>query len=76
MIIHRRGSDGLPREVELSEGEALVKEIHSNLMDRGHDQGSALIILEGRDLPTFDEERSPFLRGVLADPEFRLYLTS
>jgi hypothetical protein len=74
MIVHRRGPDGLPREVELTEAEALVKEVHENLMDRGVDQGTALLMIEGRDLPTFTEDASPLLAAALADPEFRLYL--
>lgn len=73
MIIHRRDAQGRPRDIELTEAEALVKEIHSNLMDRGLDQGEALIHMTGADLPHRNLDL-PFLNAALSDLEFRSYL--
>jgi hypothetical protein len=74
MNIIRRGPDGDPREVELTLEEALVKEIHDALMDRGLDQGTALIHMTGADLPEGLQPDQPLLREVLSDTDFRLYL--
>lgn len=74
MIIHRRDPEGRPRDIEFSDLELLVKEIHSNLMDRGFDQGTALMMLEGNDLPTFLPSSCPTLQSTLNDLNFRFYL--
>ena len=74
MIINHRDSQGRPRDIELTDLEMVVKEIHTNLMDRGMSQDQALMTLEGNDLPTFLPSASPTLQAVLSDLNFRFYL--
>lgn len=63
MIVHRRHADGSPCDVTLTACEAVVSEIHSNLMDAGHSQGDALILLRGARTP--EGLRSPGHNEVL-----------
>ena len=74
MIINRRDAQGRPRDIELTDLEMVVKDIHQNLMDRGMDQATALMVLEGNDLPTFNRDDTPTLQQALSDINFRIYL--
>lgn len=79
MRIIERGPDGTPREYALTEIEAVIKEIHGNLVDQGMSQGEALsLMLAGRlthqapalrDSPLLDAmvEREPEFFFLLAD---------
>lgn len=65
--------DGTPRVVELTDAETLIADIHTRLVDRGIDQGTALMMLRGTDLPVRSE--APDLDAALADEPFALWLT-
>lgn len=73
MIVHERREDGTPIEVELTDVEYVVAEIHSLLMDQGMAQGDAMIMLRGAlvapglrtDTPTLDAVLSPEFVGML-----------
>lgn len=67
------GSDGTPRTVELTDAETLLADVHTRLVDRGIDQGAALVMLRGTDLPVRSE--APALDAALADEPFALWLT-
>jgi len=60
--------------VELTPQELLVSEIHANLMDRGLDQGTALIYINGGEIPSGLRHPTPELDKVLSDLEFVLHL--
>lgn len=76
MKIIRSGADGNPRELELTPEEMIVKDVHDRLMDLGHDQGTALMMLMGSKVS--DGLRSPAeaLDRVLADEQFLAYLAT
>lgn len=61
-------------EVELTNDEMLVREIHANLMDGGLTQGDAVIALRGALTPAGLKEASPRLDAVLT-PAFVDWLT-
>lgn len=69
------GPDGTPRAVELTEAEELVADIHARLVDRGLDQGTALVMLRGADVPEGTRSEAPALEQVLTDGQFILWLT-
>lgn len=75
MKVLQRRPDGTPRDVELTDAEMVVSEIHSNLMDTGLSQGDAMIVLRGKathpDLWPTDQ----FIDRVLT-PEFVAWLTT
>lgn len=68
------GSDGTPRAVELTAAEELLADVHARLVDRGIDQGAALVMLRGTDLPAGLRSEAPALDAALADEPFTLWL--
>jgi hypothetical protein len=67
--------DGTPRVVELTDAEQLVSEMHARLLDRGFDQGSAVLALRAADVPGGLRSEAPALDAVLADEQFVLWLS-
>jgi hypothetical protein len=61
--------------VEFTDAELLVKEIHSNLMEMGYDQGTAMIMIRASHVPPGLHEPTQALDKVLADEHFVLWLT-
>lgn len=59
--------------VEFTEAEALVVEIFDLLLDRGHDQNTAVDMIFGCDIPIGLRTHTPFLDGVMS-AEFIQYL--
>lgn len=75
MKIITRRSDGSPSEVEFTDLEEIVAQVHSRMMNAGMDQGTALSILLGA-TPVSSVGDSDYaeLDAVLADDEFLAYL--
>lgn len=62
---------GCPKEVELTDVELVIQEIHDNLMDVGMSQGQALRLIMGGDVPA-QLRNSPLMDA--QDPEFLMRL--
>jgi hypothetical protein len=60
---------------EFTDAELLVREIHELLLDQGHSQGDAMIMLRGALVPEGLRTPTPLLDAVLT-PEFVDWLTT
>lgn len=59
--------------VEHTDFEMIVEEIHSMLVDQGYDQGTAVIMLRGSNVPEALRTPTPFLDEILT-PDFVAHL--
>jgi hypothetical protein len=72
-VLKRCQQHGNPIEVELTDAEMVISEIHSNLMDTGLNQGDAMIVLRGKATATALQPEGQFIDTILT-PEFVDYL--